>query len=448
MHKFGFLLASRPIVFLSKGLCHGCKDHGQNIWLYSRLVKYPLSFMPQFFEALWLRPDFWWLLAIPLVAAFLGGVGNWLSWRLLFGPAPLWGKYRQGILAAHTAVVADRLGHELARLFRLSDLFRLMEPEKVAAHASDTVLDHLDDYVDAVMTEKYAVLWDNLPVVLRRGVYGRVRRQLPFMLDNLMDDMAENIDELVDIPALVLELLGGEPDLAKRLLADALETERRFSCRAGALTGFLLGLPTLLLWWHQPRFWLLPIGMAIIAIAAQWLPRKLLFWPASPLKVGPFTWRGYSLRQQTGFLSVFATNLARDLFTLRRFMQALLAESRIRRTRSMIRRHMRPLLDAGMIRTSLQLVIGAEGYANIKQRVVDRAVMMTLGSFSAPDVAHASDGLVQDMCQRHLQAMSVQERSNLLLPILSEGWWLQFMVVAAVGFMSGVLLLVARFMTL
>lgn len=395
--------------------------------------------MPHFLDLLWLRPDFWWLLAIPLVAAILGGLGNWLSVQLLFGSLPLAGRYRQGILAAHAKKVAPALAETLASRFCLSELFRLMEPEKIAHHVSDTVLGRLDAHVADIMSEKYAVLWDNLPELVRQRVYVRIRRQLPSILDNLVDDMAENIDALVDMRELMTELLDNEPVLLVRLFEAALQTEVRFMRRVGVGVGLVLGLLELVLWSQAPRPWLLPIMAMGIVVVAHWLPRQLLFWPSAPFKPGFFARHGWLYRQPSALPSVLAGQLTADVFNLRRFMQSLLEEERVRRTRSMIRRHMQPLMDAGMVRISLQLVLGAEGYAYIKQRIVDRAVMMTLGVLAQADIGYAGAGLVQGICTTRLHAMPVLDRQNLVRLILDEGLWLQWSVMAIVGMTAGLL---------
>lgn len=395
--------------------------------------------MPPVADALWLLPDFWFLLSLPLAAAVLGGLSNLLSWYLLFGTLPVKGPYHHGILAAHAGAVAGRLGDVLLPLIRLPELFRLMEPEKIAAHVSDEVLDHLDDYVDAIMSEKNGVLWDNLPVMVRHRVYARVRRQLPSILDNFVDDLAENIEDLLDVRSLMLELLERERSLLVQLFQDVLQAERRFLLRAGVLTGFLLGLVELLVWKQMPDPRWLPLFALAIALLSQWLARRLLFWPDSPVRLGPFVWQGPVRRDRLRLGQILAHRLGEEVLSLSRLMQALLSGPRAERTKATIKRHMRPLMEAGMVRTSIQLLLGAAAYAHIKQRVVDRAVVVTMETLSDADFNHQCSSQIQGFCVTRLGAADPTALAGLLRSVLEEGGWLQWLLIATVGVAFGLM---------
>lgn len=399
--------------------------------------------MPYISDALWLPPDFWFLLAMPLLAAVLGGVSNCLSWHLLFGALPVPGRYRHGIVSAHAESVAGRLGDALLPLVGLSELFRLMEPEKVAAQISDRVLEHLDDYVDAIMSEKNGVLWDNLPVMVRRRVYDRVRRQLPSIFDNFVDDLAENIEALIDVRSLVQDFFVFEPALLRQLIEEALRAEGYFLLRAGVLSGLLLGLVELVLWRHMPNPHLLPVFALVLAVGSLWLPRQFLFWPVRAIKVGPFLWQGQMLRHRLELSRSLAYRLGEDVLSLRRLMQALLSGERAGRTRTMIKRHMRPLMESGLVRTSIQLLLGAAAYVHIKQRVVDRAVLVTMETLSDADFNHQCSSQVQSLYATRLEEAGSLELTTLLRSVLDEARWLQWLVIASVGAVFGALQWVA-----
>jgi hypothetical protein len=393
--------------------------------------------MSQLPDALLQRPDLWLLLLLPVCAAMLGGLGNWLALRLLFGPLPLHGVRRQGIIGEHAVAVADRLGAALMQHLSLSELFRLMEPEKIAGHLSESVMGRLEDYVDDIMTEKYAVLWDNLPELVRRRVYGRVRRQLPSILDSMVDDMAENIDQLVDVHALVAELLGRDPALLTGLFDEALQQERRFLIRSGFLIGLLLGVVEAGIWFLSPKPWILPVAGVAIMVGCFWLPRQLLFYLAEPRRLGGLFRQGWIYHHQSAVMGILARHLTEDVLSLRVLMRSLLSGSRATRTRAMIKRHMRPLLDAGMVRTTIQLLLGAEGYVHIKQQVIDRAVQMTMGSLSEADFNHDRAGPVQDVCTQRLVALDAATFRALVEPLLDEGAWMQVLVLIGLGAGAG-----------
>jgi hypothetical protein len=389
--------------------------------------------MPSLPDALALRPDFWFLLTLPFVAAVMGWVVNRVALLFLFGPLPLQGVWRQGLLAASSQRLPALLGEEFSRHLQMVELFRLMEPEKVAAHLGDSVMGRLDEYVDAIMSERHAVLWDNLPRLLRRRIYDRVRRQLPSMLDNMIDDMAENIEAMVDVRGLVEEVLAREPALLPAIFRQALQPELGFLSRAGAWTGLLAGLLLALLWWHFPRPFLLPLMMAAAMALSCWLPRELLLRATLPVGLGA----GWMHRHRAAVTAVLADRLSEDVLNLRSLMRALLSGVRAVRTRSLIRRHLRPLLDAGVVRTTIQLMLGAQGYVDIKQQVLERTASLTMGSLSDGDFNHDRAGRVADACASHLAAIDAAGLERVVRPVLQHGWWWQLLLVTGLGLLAG-----------
>lgn len=390
--------------------------------------------MSLLFDTSWMRVECWVVLALPLMAAGLGGICSWGSLRLLFGPLPLRGR-EYSILERRTASMVDRLAVILSSQLRLSDLFRLMEPEKVAAHLSDSVMLRLDEYVDEIMAERYSVLWANLPQALRQRVYVRVSRQLPAIMDNLVEDMAEHVDQLIDIRQLIEGLSLERQQSLARLLEQVLAEERRFLVTAGVWTGLGLGLLQALLVARFPGLWTLLLSTSAIALAAVLLPRALLF-PSDPatrrLSAG-------LLRDRARLQQELAHRFAEDVFSLHRLMHMMLTGPREARVRSMIRRHMRPMLETGMVRTTVQMILGAEGYAYIKQTVVDRLSELTLVALASNDSYQRGNARVETACLNGLGQLPAVELGELLQSVLDEALWVRVLAVLGAGAAIGLL---------
>lgn len=154
----------------------------------------------------WLeQPQAYTYLAIPVVAALVGWLTNWLALAMTFKPIEFVG-FRplrlgwQGIVPAKSGKMAGIVvDNALAKLADLSELFQAMEPEKIAEHIAKSIDERIEDYIDEVMRENHAVLWERVPLMVRRRVYARTRRQLPEVMDNIVEDMAANIEQLVDL---------------------------------------------------------------------------------------------------------------------------------------------------------------------------------------------------------------------------------------------------------
>lgn len=399
--------------------------------------------MPPVFDAIWQRADFWSLAALPVLAAILGWVGSRIALFMIFSPLEFVGQRSsrlgwQGIIPARAEHMAGNLvDHALMHATSLSECFRLMEPEKIAGHVSRSVLLQSDEYVDAIMAEKNAVFWDNLPTGLRQRVYARVRRQLPSIMDNLVDDMGQNIEELVDLRQMVVELLAGDPALLVRIYRELAAGDRRFIAAAGWRLCLLLGLAEVGLWLALPHHrWLLVCMPVAIGALGYILARRLLF--ASPHPLGAMlVAQDTSTDHPLLLADRFSVLVAEDLLSSSNVMRALMTGARAGRTRAMIKRHLRPLLDTGLVRTVIQLALGAEGYAYLKQAVVDRAVAMTMGSLADVDFNQQRAGQVHDFCRGRLAAMPTEEWRALLRPVFEEQGWVHVVVGAVLGLLVG-----------
>lgn len=407
--------------------------------------------MQELFQAIWDRPDFWSFIAIPFIAAAVGWFTNWIAIQMTFWPLEFVGYKRlyigwQGIIPAKAEKMAGIVvDNTMAKLSSLSELFQQMEPEKIASHISKSIMERIDEYVDEIMSEKNAVLWDNLPVMVKKRVYSRVRRQLPSIMDNMVDDMAENIEELVDLKQMVVKLLSRDKALMVRVFKDVGDVELRFVVNSGFYFGFIFGLFQMVAWAVYPEPWVMPFFGFLVGYATNWLALNLIFRPLDPVKVGPFTLHGLFLRRKFEVADKFALISTQEVINLKNLMNEVMTGPRSDRTRAMIKRHMRPLLESGVVRTAVQLTLGAEGYAHIKALVVEKAVAMTIGPLSDPRFNRERAGIIHEIFRDKMRVMSNVEFQDLLRPAFQEDEWILIILGAVLGLVAGYLQLVLMF---
>ena len=320
-----------------------------------------------------------------------------------------------------------------------------MEPEKIASHISKSIMGRIDEYVDEIMSEKNAVLWDNLPLMVKRRVYSRVRRQLPSIMDNMVDDMAENIEELLDLKQMVVTLLSGNKALMVRVFKDIGDVELRFVVNSGFYFGFLFGLIQMWAWAVYPKPWVMPFFGFLVGYATNWLALNLIFRPLDPIKVGPVTLHGLFLRRKFEVSDKFAMIATQEVSNLKNLMNEVMTGPRSDRTRAMIKRHMRPLLESGVVRTAVQLTLGAEGYAQIKALVLEKAVAMTIGPLSDPSFNRERAGVIHEIFRDKMRIMSNVEFQDLLRPAFQEDEWILITLGAVLGLLAGYLQYVLMF---
>lgn len=379
-------------------------------------------------EAAAVRMETWLFFVLPLLAAFLGVLSNRLAQRLLFGPLPFGDACPPALIAA-AGPVATGLALGMGQTLRPGELFRLMEPEKVAAVVALAVNAHLDEHVEEIIRERNPVLWDNLPRLARQRVCQRIERQLPSLLDNLVEELAQHMDELIDLQQLLHDVTDARRELLPALLEEALADECRFLRRAGLAVGALGGLLQALAWSWFPLPWLQVLLALATAVAAVTLPRALLFRPGSL--------PGLERPDGRGLARVFSRRLCGDVFSARHLLHAVVTGPRAARVRSIISRHMRPLLETGMVRTTLQLLLGVESYAHIKQRVAERLTALTVSTLEAGPMDDRQGECVEAACRTRLEALPAAEVRALVRMVLDQGLWWRLLAVAGLGLLLG-----------
>lgn len=394
----------------------------------------------------WLnQPHSYALAAIPVVAALVGWLTNWLALAMTFKPIEFVG-YRplrlgwQGIVPAKSGKMAGIVvDNALAKLADVSELFQAMEPEKIAEHIASTIDARIEDYIDDVMRENHAVLWERVPMMVRRRVYARTRRQLPEVMDNIVEDMAANIEHLVDLRDMVVRMMRANKALVVRVFTEVGANELRFVVRSGAYFGFLFGVLELAIFAAYPEPWLLPVFGFVVGYLTNWLALNLIFRPVEPLSWGPLHLHGLFMRRKSEVADKLSALTTAEIINLRNLMLEVLTGPQAGKTRAIVKRHLRPLLDSSVIRTALQLAMGAEAYVDLKNTVTDRAVSMSLDSISAADFSDERSKIIDQVFSERLKAMSNSAFQDLLRPAFKEDEFILISLGALLGGAAGIL---------
>ncbi|MFT6341190.1 MAG: uncharacterized membrane protein YheB (UPF0754 family) [Alcanivorax sp.] len=394
-------------------------------------------------ESLLSYPDFWKYVSIPFIAGAVGWITNWMAVKMTFYPLefigirPIFGW--QGIIPSKVekmaGIVVDKA---LSKLGSLDEFFREMEPEKISAHLTRTIQLRIEEYTDEVMTERNAVLWENLPLLVRKRVYARARRAIPAVMDNVVDDISRNLDSLVDMKHMVITQMSEDKALMVQMFQEVGDPEFRFITNSGFYFGFLFGLIQVPVFIFVPENWVLPFFGFIVGIATNWLALNLIFRPLNPVKIGPFRIQGLFLKRQKDVAESFARLATDEVITLRNIMYQVVNGPRGDRTKALIKRHLKPLLNGGVVRTAAQLTVGPEGYADLKKAVEDKAVDLAVEPFEDQGFNKERGLIVERLMAERMQALSSEEFQDLLRPAFQEDEWILIVVGGFLGAMAGV----------
>lgn len=398
--------------------------------------------MLEFFNQFYNDPDLLKYLSIPFLAAAVGWGTNWVAIKLTFYPVeffgiPPWLGW-QGIIPRKgekmAGIVVD---NTLAKISTMSEIFEEFEPEAIAHHIIKVADSRVEEFTDDIMGERNAILWENLPNILKSRVYSRARRQLPQVMDNLLEDMQANIEDLVDPKAVIIDRLSSDKNLLNRVFQECGEAEFRFVINSGLTFGFLFGIVQMFFWYVHKGAWVLPAFGLLVGLATNWLALNLIFSPLNPIKFGPFVIQGLFLKRQHAVSEVFCRIVTAEILTIGHVMHEIFKGPKSDRTKALIKKHLRPIVDGGVMKTVAQLTVGPEGFVDLKRTIEEKTIEMSLATFDDPVFTKERGVVVERMFRERMQAMTSEEFQELLRPAFQEDEWILITVGGVLGLMAG-----------
>lgn len=416
--------------------------------------------LSQFWQELSARPDFWGFISIPCVAAVVTWLHVWWAMQMVFYPLEFMGlrvggKERginllgwQGIIPRKARKMSDIvIERMLSKMGSPADFMRQMEPEKVGQFVAKSVESHIEEYTDAVMCERHSLLWENLPVRIRRRVYDHVRKNLPRVMESLVDALIGNIDELVDVKEMCGRRMEEDKALLVRIFKEVGDREIRFIINASFWIGLAFGCVQMVLFYFLPWHGLLPVYAAVLGLLTNWIALAMVFRPLNPVTVGPFTLQGLFLRRQEQVAEKFADLTSQELLTIGRFMREVLTGERSSRARQLIKRHVSMLVDqSALARTGAQLAIGPTGFADLKSTIIDKSTRMALEPLeNSKSFNQERAAVLAKLFSGKMKEMTPGEFQDLLRPAFQEDEWILLALGAATGLAAGLVQLMLGF---
>lgn len=387
--------------------------------------------------------EFWGFVSIPFVAAIVTWVHVWFAMKMVFYPLEFVGIWKpwlgwQGIVPRKAGkMAAITVDNTLAKLGTLDEVFREMEPEVIARHISNELLNRVEDFIDEIMNERNHVLWENLPNAIKKRVYARVRRQLPEVMDRLVKDMSENIEDLMDLKHMVVTRLEQDKGLMVRTFQEVGDKEIAFVVNSSLWIGLFFGTVQMMCWHLWPYRWGLPLYGAALGYLTNWVAINMVFRPLNPVHIGPWKLQGVFLKRQNEVADKFSQLSTQEMMTIGHIMTEMMTGKRADRTRAMIKRHLTPLLEGGVVRTAIQLTVGPQGYAELKRTVVEKATQKSLEPLRDPDFNRDRAGVIAKIFSSRMRSMTPQEFQDLLRPAFQEDEWIIIVLGGIFGFLAG-----------
>ncbi|HEX8067949.1 MAG TPA: hypothetical protein VF520_15640 [Thermoleophilaceae bacterium] len=407
-------------------------------------------------------------LTIPLFTGVIGYVTNWTGLIMLFQPIrfrgfripglqPLVGVLPrklqqipgvmqggvgwQGIIPSRAAKMGSiAVDKGIAKLGSPSEFVRQLEPERMAEHILATVRPEMRETVERIVQREHPDLWRDLPPQVRQRIHERVQEQLPEMVHSVTDELAHNVDHLLDIKLMVIRRMEANPELANKVYTEVGGRELRLMVNFGFLFGFLLGFPVAAIDQLVEGWWILPILGVLVGYVTNVVAIWMIFEPVEPRRIlGLFTFQGLFLRRQREAGEVYARIIAGEIVTLKNIGEELLGGPQSDRTRQMIEDAMRPAVDrsVGPLRPAVRVAVGRREYDAIRESVATEAVEYTMTPLVDDDFNREQSEKVHELVSERIREMPPRDFSEMLRSAMREDEWLLYLHGAVLGFGGG-----------
>ena len=438
--------------------------------------------MLEYINALWQtflnRPDFWAVLSIIPVTAFVTWAHVWMALKMVFYPVHFWGFHIGAIPVGWQGIVPRKAGrisgiitdNTLSKLGSIQEFLQAMDPDDMARIIGEQVGFELEHLIDEVMLERNAVLWENLPYSIKRRIYAQANKQMPTVLRELVTELTLNVESLVDMRDMVVRQMEGDRHLMVRMFLKVGQKEINFIWHISALIGMFFGIFQMIVWFVVPWHWTVPFWAAIWGFLTNWIAIWMVFNPLYPHpvkypqffkrtdnrkfpwirpvipRIGTYNIQGAFMKRQEEVSAVFASVVTEDLITLKSIMSEMMYGGKKEKTRRIVKRHINEIMETPLVRTSLQLSLGPKEYAKLKTDLIDRSIEITMVPVSDPAFNASRAQKIYEMFRERIRDLTPQEFQNLLRPAFKEDEWILIVLGGVTGFLAGLIHLFVAFL--
>ena len=412
-----------------------------------------LDALSQFWQQIQARPDFVPFMCIPIVASVVTWLHVWMALKMVFYPIAFWGVHVAGLPLGWQGIVPRKAGkisgilvdQSISKIGSLDEFFREMKPDEMAEFISETLMENVEEFIDEVMGERNRTLWENLPIGIKRRIYQHVRKQVPNIMDGLVTELTFNVESLVDMRQMVVSQMENDRAMMVRMFLLVGQKEINFIWHISAAIGLFFGIIQMGVWLVVPWHWTLVFWAALWGLLTNWLAIWMVFNPIEPKQFMGMTFHGAFMRRQAEVTEVFAHISTRELFTIKQIMTEMMFGPKADKTRKVIKRHVGKMLDSPIVRTAIQMTMGWDEYAKLKDTIIDKSIAATMVPISDAGLNESRAEKVNELFLDRMKKLSPAEFQNLLRPAFQEDEWILIVLGGVTGALAGWLQLIFGF---
>ncbi|MEU3625260.1 DUF445 domain-containing protein [Amycolatopsis coloradensis] len=383
--------------------------------------------------------------SMPFIAALIGYVTKRVAIEMMFKPVdfvgvkPFFGW--QGVLPANAERMAATATEMLTNnLVDPKEIFARLDPAQVAKEIEQPLLRVIEDVTREVMEQYQPRLWEVLPNTAQQMLLNRVQAEAPRAITKIMGEIAENIEDVLDLKHMVVTNLVRDKALLNRLIRDISRPEMRFIARSGIVFGFSLGCVQLLVWALTKSPIVLPLFGIGIGWFTDWIALKMIFLPREPKRFfGFYTWQGVFQKRKDQVAADYGDMIAREIITIPNLLEAVLSGPKSDKLFTMITREVQRTIDAqaSVVKPFVAMAVGSRKFQEMKRTAAAKAAARIPETIRHAE-AYAVNALdVRNTIVDRMRQLNPLEFEQLLRPAFRQDEWKLIAVGAVIGGLVG-----------
>lgn len=386
------------------------------------------------------------LVAVPLVTAFIGYITNWAGVKMIFHPEEFVGVGKvgwQGVLPARAEKFARDVAGNVGEVISPAELVERLDVTEMEELFGDRLDTELPEIIRDVAEMLAPGVWDEMAPAAQEMVIAQIRAEGRQVAQEVFEDVQGMSHELLDLQALVYDLLSG-PNVKRlvRLFQEIGGKELRTIINLGFWFGLVIGIFQAAAFSTFDQWWLMPIVGGVVGLGTNYLAIQMIFRPMEPTRyLGLVTYQGMFAARQDEIAEDYGRITAREILTPANLIHLLTEGEAGTRIARVVLTRVSDRVDAArpMVEMMTQTQVTDAQLATVKMMIVSR-VSESIPELQPEIEAYLERQLqVAELIEGKLKAMPKLEFERLLRGIFEEDEWILIAIGGALGAMVGVL---------
>ncbi|HVK21982.1 MAG TPA: DUF445 domain-containing protein [Actinokineospora sp.] len=381
--------------------------------------------------------------SMPFIAAVIGYITKRAAIEMMYEPVEFVGVGFigwQGVIPRNAHRMAS-VAMELmtTNLIDPKEIFARLDPKKVAAELREPIELAVDEITRELLAQYQPNLWELMPERAQRLVIDRVRAEAPRMVEKLMAELADNIEDVLDVKDMAVRNLVRDKAMLNRLIRDTAKPEMRFIAHSGVYFGFMIGLVQLVTWALTKNPWVMPIFGGLTGWLTDWLALKMIFFPRLPRTFLGVTWQGMFQKRRMEVARDYGDLIAKEIMTVHNVLEAVLTGPKSDRLYAMIQREVQRSIDGqiSVVKPFVVAAVGPRRYQEMKHAAARKAIERMPETVRHVE-AYATGALdIRNTIVKQIQQLTPLQYEGLLRPAFKQDEWKLIAVGAIIGFLVG-----------